>query len=237
MKIFGGQGFGKSRRYHRKFNKLKYMITIFIDESGTLPDPKDKFIVICGVGVERIKEAENIFSRIRASLRQRKIKVQEIKFYYAGRNTKWQFLSGLVSANLKIFALVVDKKGRKIADIPENFCILVAELVNEINLWYRFKKINLILDRHFHRKIDEEKFNKFLKLKINKEVRYQIRHIDSRQIFLVNIADMAAGAILWKYSGKDLQFYNLIKENIIIEKIVSWPEIKRKNLLQNKKLT
>jgi len=48
---------------------------------------------------------------------------------------------------------------------------------------------------------------------------------------------MSAGAILWKYSGKDLQFYNLIKENIMVEKIISWPEIKRKSLAQNKKLT
>jgi len=207
------------------------MLTIFIDESGTLPDIKDKFIVICGVGVEKIKEAENIFSRIRTSLRQRKIKVQEIKFYYAGQNTKRQFLSGLVSANLKIFALVIEKKGRKIADIPENFGILVAELVNEMIFWYKVKKINLVLDRHFYRKVDEDRLNKLLKSKINKDVKYQIRHVDSRQNFLVNIADMAAGAILWKYSGKDLQFYNLIKENIIIEKIVSWPEIKRKNLL------
>ena len=214
------------------------MPIIFIDESGTLPDPKDKFIVICGVAVERVKESENIFSRIRTSLRQRKIKVQEIKFYYAGRNTKWQFLSGLVSANLKIFGLIVDKKGRKIADTPENFGILVAELVNEINLWYKVKKINLVLDRHFHRKVDEDRLNQLLKSKINKkDLKYQIRHVDSRRNFLVNIADMAAGAILWKYGGKDLQFYNLIKENIIIEKIVNWPEIKRKNLLQNKKLT
>jgi hypothetical protein len=79
-------------------------------------------------------------------------------------------------------------------------------------------------------------FNKFLKIFIVfLNVKYQIRHVDSRQNFLVNIADMAAGAILWKYSGKDL--HHLIKENIIIEKIVSWPEIKRKNLFQNKKFT
>lgn len=213
------------------------MLTIFIDESGTLPDPKDKFIVICGVGVKKVKEAENIISRIRISLRQRKIKIQEIKFYYAGQNTKRRFLSGIVSANFEIFASVIDKKGRKIADTPENFALLVADLVNEINLWYKIKKINLVLDRHFHRKVDEDRFNQFLKAKINKDLKYQIRHIDSRQNFLVNIADMVAGAILWKYGGKDLQFYDLIKENIIIEKIVSWPEIKRKNLLQNKKLT
>lgn len=213
------------------------MLTIFIDESGTLPDPKDKFIVICGVGVKKIKEAKNIFSRILTSLRQRKIRIKEIKFYYAGQNTKRQFLSGIISANFEIFALVVDKKRRKIADTPENFALLVAELVNEVNLWYKTERLGLVIDRHFQRKIDQLNFNRFLKMKINKGLKYQIEHIDSQQNFLVNIADMAGGAILWKYHGKDSQFYNLIKDNIVIEKIVNWPEIKRKNLFQNKKLT
>jgi len=213
------------------------MLTIFTDESGTLPDLKDKFIVICGVGIKKIKEAKNIISRILASLRRRKIKIKEIKFYYAGQNTKRQFLSGIISANFEIFALVVDKKKRKIADTPENFSILVAELVNEINLWYKVEKIDLVIDRHFHRKIDQDKFNRSLKTKISKTLKYQIKHIDSQQNVLVNIADMVAGATLWKYSGKDLQFYNLIKENIMVEKIVNWPEIKRKSLRQNKKLT
>jgi len=209
------------------------MLTIFIDESGTLPDPKDKFVVICGVGVKRIKEAENIFTRILTSLKRRKIRIREIKFYHAGQNTKRQFLSGMASAGFEIFALVVDKKGRKITDSPENFVVLISDLANEINLWYKPDKLNIILDRHFSRKIDENKFNEFLKQKVNRGLKYQIKHIDSQQNFLVNIADMAAGAVLWKYSGKDLQFYNLIKENIVIEKIINWPEIKRKSL--NKK--
>jgi hypothetical protein len=48
------------------------MSVVFIDESGTLPDINDKFIVICGVVVDESKEAENIFSRILKSLKQRK---------------------------------------------------------------------------------------------------------------------------------------------------------------------
>lgn len=32
---------------------------VFIDELGTLPDPKDKFVVIAGVELGRIKEARN----------------------------------------------------------------------------------------------------------------------------------------------------------------------------------
>ena len=163
-------------------------------------------------------------------MRRRKIRIREIKFYYAGQNIKRQFLSGVVSANFKIFALIVDKKSRKITDTPENFALLVADLVNEISLWYKAEKVNLVIDRHFQRKVNQNKFNGFLKMEISKGLKYQIKHIDSQQNFLVNIADMTAGAILWKYSGKDLQFYNLIKESIVVEKLVNWPEIKRKSL-------
>ena len=79
---------------------------IFIDESGTLPDPKDKFIVISGVGVKKIKEAKNLINRIMASLCQRKIRIKELKFYYAGQQTKRQFLSSIVSVDFEIFVLI-----------------------------------------------------------------------------------------------------------------------------------
>ena len=36
------------------------MTTIFIDESGTLPDIQDEFIVVCGVAVSQLKEAEEV---------------------------------------------------------------------------------------------------------------------------------------------------------------------------------
>ena len=58
------------------------MITIFIDESGTLPDQKDKYIVISAVATNKLKEAKNVISKVLASLRQRKIRVKELKFYY-----------------------------------------------------------------------------------------------------------------------------------------------------------
>ena len=265
----------KLNKAEENHQKTAQNLTIFIDESGTLPDPRDKFVVICGVGVRQTKEAKNIesikkarnneralffhevlikhpilsnferidadlknlISRILSSLKQRKIRIKEIKFYHAGQNTKRQFLSGIVSANFEIFALIVNKKGRKIADSPENFALLVADLVNEINLWYKLKKINLVIDRHFHRKVDQNKFSRFIRQSTNSLSKYQIKHADSQQDPLVNTADMPAGAILWKYADKDPQFYNLIKENIVVEKIVSWPEVKRKNVDLKKKLT
>jgi len=48
-------------------NNVKKQYYILIDESGTLPDPRDKYIVIAGVGIKRIKEASNLISRISKS--------------------------------------------------------------------------------------------------------------------------------------------------------------------------
>ena len=206
------------------------MTTIFIDESGTLPDLNDKFVVICGVTVKKIKEAQNIFSRISGSLKSSGINLKEIKFYHSGSKTKKKFLSGMVLANFDIFILIVNKKDRKIADSPDNFAILVADLINEIGLWYNFEEINFIIDKHFHRRVDENKFNNIIKMSISKGFRYQLNHVDSQQNSLVNIADMVAGSVLRKYNKKNMEFYNIIKENIIVEKIISWPDIKRKSL-------
>jgi len=211
-------------------NKAIKQYYILIDESGTLPDPKDKFIVIVGVGVRKIKEANNLISRILKSLRQRKIRIREVKFYYAGEQTKRQILSGIVLVGFEIFAIVIDKKGRKIVDTPENFALLVSELINEINLWQPKRNLEITIDRHFHRKKDEEGFNKFLQRYIVKNLIYNTKHIDSQQNFIINLADFVAGSILAKYNKNNFQFYNIVKENILLEKIVNWPELKRKSL-------
>lgn len=211
------------------------MITIFIDESGTLPDPKDRFIVICGVVVKQIKEAENIFSRVLSSLRSSKTFLKEIKFYHAGRKTKRRFLSGLVSANFEIFILAVNKKGRKIADSPENYGLLVVDIMNEVSLWYKLERISFVLDKHFYKKTDQDEFHNFLKNNIENKLEYTIEHMDSKKNYLVNIADMVAGAVLRRYNREDSEFYNIIRENIIVEKMISWPEIKKIHLNQRKR--
>ncbi|MDI6602733.1 MAG: DUF3800 domain-containing protein [Patescibacteria group bacterium] len=210
--------------------RIKKEYYVLIDESGTLPDPKDKFIAIAGVGLKKIKEGENLISRILKLLRERKIKIKEVKFYYAGERTRKQILSGIVLANFEIFAVIIDKKRRNIVDIPENFALLVSELINEINLWQPVKSLKIIIDRHFQKKIDEKNFNKFLQKNLKRNLICSIQHVDSQQNFIINLADFVAGAILAKYNKNNLQFYNIIKDHILLEKIINWPELKRKSL-------
>ena len=216
------------------FLKHKKQYLVLIDESGTLPDAKDRFVTIAGVGLREIKEGENLISQTLKSLRREKNKIKEVKFYYAGDRTRRRFLSGMVSAEFEIFTVIIDKKGRKISDTPENFALLVGELISEINLWNPERSLKIIIDRHFCKKDDEFDFNRFFKKSAGKNLDFNIQHTDSQQNFIVNIADFAAGAILAKYNKNNFQFYNIIKENILLEKIINWPELKRKSIENSK---
>ncbi|MBI4225546.1 DUF3800 domain-containing protein [Candidatus Roizmanbacteria bacterium] len=56
-------------------------ITIFIDESGTLPDPKDKVVIVAAVGTEIPHKLIEVVKSIRKYLKSKKNISNEIKFY------------------------------------------------------------------------------------------------------------------------------------------------------------
>ena len=85
--------------------------------------------------------------------KQRKVNIKEIKFYHAGQNTKRQFLSGIASVNFKIFAIIIDKKNRKIIDSPENFSMLVRDLISDMIKWYKNTNYFLLLTGIFIEKL------------------------------------------------------------------------------------
>lgn len=40
-------------------------ITVYIDESGTLPDPADTVVVVAAVGTESVVKIDEIFKRVK----------------------------------------------------------------------------------------------------------------------------------------------------------------------------
>ncbi len=221
------------------FEENQQKIYCYVDESGTLPDVSDRFIAVCGVVVKDTKEAENLINSVLFTLHQTRdsLKLKELKFYHSRHVVKKIFLSAIVASGFKIFILVVDKQGRKIKDDPENFFIILTELISEIFLWYRGAKLDLIIDRHFTKNKDEQKLVELLRLNSNYAASWHlggIQYIDSQSNLTVNIPDMCAGAVLRKYRHGDDRFYSIIKENILVEKITNWPELKRRKLGENK---
>lgn len=205
--------------------------TIFIDESGTLPDPHGPTIVLAAVCTKAPFALDASIKKLR-NKRIHKEKPFELKFYTAGDKTKLAFFGQLTALKLDIFALIVDKAGRKIPDTPQNFAVLCWLLLESLFPLYP-RSVTVIFDRHFHKDRDTEEFNKILLAHVRQQPE-SMKHVDSKRNYLVTVADMVAGAILAKESGKDQRFYEMIKPLIISETKLNWPEAKRR--LVNKKL-
>jgi len=197
---------------------------IYIDESGTLPDPSDRVIVVAAVGTSSPSQVESIFKN--KIWRQRlKNPGNEVKFYTAGEKTRLAALEEIAKMDFAIFILVVDKKGRQIIDSPENFATISWLLIEDV-LNFCPNITGIIFDKHFTPDIKTEEFNTILSDLLN--IKVSIRHVDSKLNEGVNVADMVAGATLARETGKGNQFYSIIANEVISIKQLNWPEAKKK---------
>jgi len=121
-----------------KMQNDKEKFTIFIDESGTLPDPKDKVVIVAAVGVDATEDLLDVNNKVRKKIKflKRERGISEIKFYRAGERTKFFYLKKMAEKEIDIFALIVEKDKMKIADNPNNFAILTYFLIEECLLFY-----------------------------------------------------------------------------------------------------
>jgi hypothetical protein len=199
-------------------------ITIFIDESGTLPDPQDQVVIIAAVGTKLPEKLRGITNSARKILFKKD--VPEIKFYKSGEKTKKFYLEKLNREDIEIFVLTIEKQGLKIIDSPENFALLCWLVLEDCLLFYQDAIKEVVFDRHFHKTEDQEIFNHLLTQLLNQKLK--IIHTDSQNDTRVNTADMIAGSLLWLKTGKEKTFYELFKGKIISEKVVSWKNLRKK---------
>lgn len=175
-------------------------IIIVVDESGTLPDVKDKVIVVAAVGTKTPDAIERVLKSAHKKGRLRK-QTGELKFYTAGDKTKLLFFQKIAEENIDIFVLIVEKMGRKIPDTPQHFAILCWLLLTDVFNFYSDIK-EVVFDRHFSRVYDTERFNQILSRLLPSIP--TMKHVDSKKYKKVNIADMVAGATLANETNKKL---------------------------------
>src|SRR3989344_8157576 len=113
---------------------MRKKVTILIDESGTLPDPNDKVVVLAAVGTGSLDQFEKLLKKVHRIIKRSGDRPDnsEIKFYSAGQRTKKYYLKALADLPVSIFVLVVNKPGQKIPDTPLNFSLLAYILLNEV---------------------------------------------------------------------------------------------------------
>ncbi len=202
-------------------------MVIFIDESGTLADPKDRFVVFAAIVTDNPKVLIKLIPKARKRVppkkkHKRERLVSEFKFRTVGDNTKIRILKSLAKQDINIFAIVIDKKGRKVGDTPANYALIVATLLK--NIAKKMKVDEILIDRHYNQQNKQEDLARELKRLYRRQV--SITHTDSLTDSRVDLADFAAGAILKSIRDNIHQFKKLIEPKTVSLKMISWKDLK-----------
>jgi len=80
-------------------------------------------------------------------LGRRRKQPAELKWSNASQRIRATVLGCLAEADIELFVLVVRKEGRRIADTPLNYAVLVCEVLQLC--WGVYPNMALAVDRHF----------------------------------------------------------------------------------------
>lgn len=205
----------------------------FLDESSSLPSKDLFFCVDIVVSDEKVsKLLSDILTRARKRIIKKKLKtLTEIKFYHSDERTRSYILSQIATTDVEIVVLIVDKKGRKVADTPENYGIVVGVAIAEVLKLH--PRLELTVDKKFTNPDQQENFireSEKTAIKLTQKGMSLIFNTpaDSKRNRQVQLADFVAGAFNSKYNKNDNHYFEIIKEKIKTEKVVNWSDIKKR---------
>lgn len=197
----------------------------YVDESGSLPDSSQRYIALTAIVTLNPRDLRKVVKR--ASQRSKKVRLRrqggrEVKWWNAFDTTRQRILQSLAERDVQIYWLIVDKEGQSIADTPENYGLMFCELVQECLPYH--PSLDLVVDVHFGTSLQRGNFDRIVtgRLPVAKP-----RHVDSQQDSIIQLADFAAGAILYRFQGQG-EFAKLIEPRIVAGKVVKWKQLVKK---------
>lgn len=156
-------------------------------------------------------------------LRRRRKAASELKWSNASQRIRTQVLRRLAQAEVEILTLTVLKAGRRIEDTPENYAILVCELLSLC--WDVYPKVALSLDRHFTSPVHVATVNTIIHRHWPMQGVLSINHVDSQRSPLVQLADFVAGCVYSWHKEGDTTF-RLIEGKLGAALVEDWRLIK-----------
>lgn len=191
---------------------------VFIDESG---DPGFKLgrgstshFVVAMVIFDKNEDAEFTAKVIKDALMDLKIR-PEFKFSKTSDNKKDEFFSRVSKCKFRVRALVVDKEkiySKNLREDDEKFYSYFVRLLidfRELKLNNVSVKIDGSGDREFKKEL-----NRYLRSQIKSNLKLKIELVDSNNNYLIQLADMVAGAIAKSYPNKIRQANSSWKQSL-----------------------
>jgi len=212
---------------------MKKLAYGFLDESPNLSDKNLYFCVdIISTSEETKRKLQKIIKKARRKVVKKKSKpIPEIKFYNSSKKIRTFILSELIKHDVEIIVVIIDKKGRRVKDTPENYGIVVGATIAEYLSTY--SSLNLTVDKKFTNSQQQKDFLHSAQKTIDKLYKGKSSiffnpPVDSQKDNIVKLADFVAGAFNAKYNKKDDSYVEIIKDKVKIEKKKSWTVLKKR---------
>jgi len=203
----------------------------YLDESGALSDqlPYVAFALIVTRDPHR-RELARIIKRVRQRILKKSVRqVPELKFHSSDKTTRIRVLNLLATKPIAIYAVVVEKGGKHIADSPDNNGQVAAALLDLVTLGPK-DHLHLIVDKKYTKESDRERFNHVIREKavMLGVPLVDIEHGDGRQYPPLQIVDFVAGAFHRKYAFRESFYTQVFQAKIKRESVKKWSELKKK---------
>jgi len=199
-----------------------------VDECGSLSAEAEWF-VLAGVltyapgPIQRIIRRAAVASSRR--LKRTRHAPSEFKWSNASLRFRQDVLLRLAAAEVEAFGLTIHKAHRRIDDVPENYAVLVVELLSAV--WAKHPNIALKIDRRYTAPgqiavLDTQIYRHWPPPGV-----LSIEHVDSQRSPLVQLADFVAGGL---YAGAKTgaNALEVVRGRISADWHGSWPEIKQR---------
>ena len=201
-------------------------VHIYVDESGSLPNPYDPIVTMAAVRTDNPHPLRWLTRRAMRDIRWRSPKhagTSEFKFNTTTERAKVAVLAALAKEDVALFASSIYKGPQRIADTPENYGIVLCSLLEMCIA--KGEEVELVVDSHFTRPKKRDELNRLVQatLYLNTVPRY----VDSKKNPYVQLADFVAGAVFYKRVGREAIFYEFIRERFISDQLRSWKDLKR----------
>lgn len=193
---------------------------IFMDESGDtgfkLNRVSSRYFVLTAVIFDSLEAAEKANEAVKEVRKELK-RSESLEFKFStGTNdrAKELFLRKLSRCEFRYRSVVIDKKllMQREPDPKESIYMLVADQLF-LRAKSRIKNATVFVD--LITKSFVQDFNKYLRIRLNTDIEKligEIKHKNSKNNNLLQLADMVCGAIYRKYNRDDDRFYKLIKK-------------------------
>jgi hypothetical protein len=199
----------------------------FVDETGDVGHApgSSRYLIVAVVLARNPRPLRKVVVKTRKHLRKKLKNIPELKAKRTPQKIVARLLQYVVELDVEIVTVILDKRTTPACSEPEDWYRLVcAEAV-----WPCFEKygwLYLVLDRRYTDKERREKLNHSIlarTLHLSQGPRaymVEIEHSDSAQEKGVQVADAVAWSIGQKYEWGNGRLYEIIKDKIIVEKVL-----------------